>query len=92
MSKLFGVVGRDDPGDSEECVLLKRSIGKWTGSESEEEEMAGVSRAPHFAPQDERLSTEDRRKLLRPGVRCEGGVLAPARMKGHMGVDDLRNT
>lgn len=51
VSKLFGVVGRDDPGESEERVL-KRSMGKWPCSESEEEEIAGVSKA-HVAPQEE---------------------------------------
>ena len=38
VSKLFGVVGRDDPGESDEGVL-KRSIGKWLRSESKEDEM-----------------------------------------------------
>ena len=33
VSKLFSDVGRDDPGELEELVL-KRSVGKWTRSES----------------------------------------------------------
>ena len=49
--KVFGVVGRDDPGESDEGAL-KRSIGKWLRSESEEDEMTGVSNA-HVAPHEE---------------------------------------
>ena len=49
VSKLFGVVDRDDPGELDNGVL-KRSIGKWLCSQRK---MRGLECNAHVAPHEE---------------------------------------